>query len=156
MGSRPPFSASVRGITSSASAKAVTASCSLPLSVAAYSFNLSASSTSGEPPPATSLPSSMTTPTTLVASSKAVSTLFTTCSVLPLRITDTAFGFLHLVTNVVSSPPILRSSTRPANPRSDSDISLILLTIVAPVARAIFSKSLFRNLRIPNIPSFAR
>ena len=55
IGSKPAFSASVRGITSTASANASTASCSLPPTLVAYLRSSFAISISTAPPPATIL-----------------------------------------------------------------------------------------------------
>ena len=156
IGSSPAFSASDRGIISRASAKAFAASCSLPLRVAEYSCSLSESSISGEPPPATILPSSITTPTTRSASCNPRSASSTTCSVPPCSTTETAFGFLQSVTKIMSSLASFFSSTTPASPRSFGDISSRLDTMFAPVALESLSISLFLIRRTANIPAFAR
>ncbi len=154
IGSSPAFSASVRGMTSSASANLLAANCSLPFNVAAYSLSRRDSSTSGLPPPATNFSSSITTPTTRSASSRARSKLSTTCSV-PPRITKlTAFGLSQPVMYSILSTPIFFSSARSAIPISDSDISSTLEITAAPHARDNFSISLFLTRLIASIPAF--
>ena len=71
MGSKPAFSASVKGISSTASANASTASCSRPPTFTAKARRFLANSASGAPPPATILPSSIALRTTHKPSCKA-------------------------------------------------------------------------------------
>src|SRR5213594_4239652 len=65
----------------------------------------------------------------------------TTCSVPPRRRIETAFGFLHPVTNVISSSPIFFSYTSFAKPRSSFDSPSSFVTTLPPVALASFSIS---------------
>ncbi|BAA29086.1 173aa long hypothetical protein [Pyrococcus horikoshii OT3] len=156
IGSRPAFSASVLGITLRASAKASIANCSLPPTSFAYSSSLMLSSISLAPPPAIIFPSSSMSLTTLMASSRALSTSSTTCSVPPLMSIVTALGFLQPSTKIMFSPATFLSSTSSASPRSSGVRSLMLVTILAPVALASFSMSLFLTLLTANIPYLAR
>ena len=118
MGSRPAFSASVRGMTSTASANASTASCSRPPTLVAYLRSSFAISISIAPPPGTILLFSITSDTTESESIMARSASSTMRSK-PARIRiATLCGSLHFSTKIILSSPILRSSTCPANPRS--------------------------------------
>src|SRR5438093_5167609 len=147
IGSRPAFSARVRGMTSTASANASMAICSRPPTVEAKSRKARAISIALEPPPLMTLPSSIATATTLVASSRDRSSSSTTCSVPPRRRIETAFGFLHPVTKVISSSPIFFSYTCFAKPRSSFDSSSSFVTTLPPVALASFSISDFLTRR---------
>ena len=156
MGSKPAFSASDLGMTSTASANACIASCSLPPTVAAYSRSLSASSISVAPPPATYLPSSTAHAVTRNASYIPRSNSSTTCSVPPRNNIDTDFGFWQFSTNIISSPPIFLSSTIPAFPRSPGLISSSVVNTLPPVALASFFMSLSFTRRTAITPAFAR
>ncbi len=146
IGSMPAFSARVRGMTSKAAANASTASCSLPDKPSAYLRSPFATSISGAPAPATTLPLIKAAATSPIASVIALFASSTTCSVPPLTSTVTAFGFLQPITNVISSLPIFFSSIMPAAPRSFELKSLRDVTILAPVALASASMSLFFTL----------
>ncbi len=156
MGLKPAFSARAFGTTSTASANFRTASCSLPLRVAAYSRRRNDSSISGEPPPATSFPSSMASATECIASSIALSRLSSACFVPPRRIMVVAPGFLVSVTKVMTPLPTCLSSTMPASPSSEEFSSSRLVRMLAPVAREILSRSAFFTLLSARIPAFAR
>ncbi len=98
MGSSPAFSASVRGMTSSASANALTASCSLPESVSAYFLSSLLTMISGAPAPATIFPVLSAAARSPMASVSARLTSSTTCSVPPRMSIVTVFGLSHPVT----------------------------------------------------------
>ena len=146
IGSKPAFSAKVLGIISTESANAWTASCSLPDKLSENFLKFLASSISGEPAPATTLLFFKAAETSPIASSTARLTSSITCSVAPLTKRVTALGFLHSFTIVISSSPILVSSTMPALPKSAADKSSKLVIILAPVALERPSISLFLTL----------
>ncbi len=105
-GSRPAFSASVLGITSSAPANASMAICSRPPIPSAYERRSRDKDASTEPPPVSTAPSSRATLTTPIASSKARRISSITCSVPPRRRTLTLFASGQPVMNTISDSPI--------------------------------------------------
>ena len=141
--SKPAFSANVLGITSNASANATIAICSLPDTESAKAFNCFAISISGDPPPITTLPSSIVADTTPSASSNALSTSDETCLVLPLIKILHALGLVHSCMKVNFWSNIFFSKMHPAVPSLSSVKSSSFVTSFAPVALSIRSTSDF-------------
>ena len=154
--SRPAFSASVLGTISSESANASIASCSLPPTFVAKLRRTFAISASVAPPPATILLSLTTSATTDNASFMALSASSTIRSSPARTRIATDRGSLHFSTKIILSSPTLRSSTRPASPKSVLFMSSSLVMTFPPVARASFSISDCLTLRATKMPSFAK
>ena len=155
-GSRPAFSARVRGMISKAEAKASMAICSRPPTVSAKVRRSRERAARTLPPPVRTAPSSQATETTPTASSKARRISSTTCSVPPRRSTETDFASGQPVMNVMSESPIFFSSTRAAIPRSLLLMSSRFVIMVPPVALPKASMSDFLARRIAKMPFLER
>mmetsp|Transcript_35343 Transcript_35343/g.84434 ORF Transcript_35343/g.84434 Transcript_35343/m.84434 type:complete len:200 (+) Transcript_35343:136-735(+) len=153
----PQFWAKVLGMTSMASPTARKGPCWTPSSFSPALRRPVDTAISVAPPPGKRRVSKTTFRTTCMASVKLRSISFRTSLLPPRRMTVQAFGSLHSSKKAKYSSPILRISNRPQPvPMSDSRISSVRLTMVAPVARATRLLSVFRRRRNAVMSAFAK
>mmetsp|Transcript_14467 Transcript_14467/g.25314 ORF Transcript_14467/g.25314 Transcript_14467/m.25314 type:complete len:220 (+) Transcript_14467:102-761(+) len=153
----PQFSASVRGMTSSALPAATYGHCSTPSRLSDERASACPTAISVAPPPGRSSGSNTTLRMTCMASPRLRSISFSTSLLPPRKSTVHAFGSLHSSRKTKYSSPILRTSKRPHPvPTSDSWISSGRDTMVAPVARATRLLSVFRRRRKAVMFAFRR